>query len=68
MSLNTQLLAQGVFCEHGPSGWQQTATGKLAGQQLAVKDVFAVKGERNTAGNPSYYAQSEPIFMYGTNT
>ena len=33
--------------------------GKLSGMTFAVKDVFAVKGHRNSAGNPTWYETHE---------
>ncbi len=42
------------YCEHGPSGWILTQEGSLAGQRLAVKDLFAVEGYINVAGSPDW--------------
>lgn len=48
----------GVFCEHGLVNLQTTTTGKLANLRLAVKDLFAVKGLKNSAGNPDWLKSS----------
>ena len=49
-----------IFCEHGPKEWQVISTGSLAGLRLAVKDLFAVKGEKNSAGNPDWFKLAQP--------
>ncbi|MCU4677411.1 amidase family protein [Catenovulum sp. 2E275] len=49
----------GIFCEHGPKNWQVQASGPLAGKTLAVKDLFQLKGYKNTAGNPDWFASHE---------
>ncbi|NRA41621.1 MAG: amidase [Pseudomonadales bacterium] len=46
----------GIFCEHGPRLLQWSEQGLLADKRLAVKDLFALKGYRNAAGNPDWYA------------
>jgi amidase len=51
-----------IFCNHGPTHWKLSYGGSLAGARLAVKDLFAVKGERNTAGNPDWF-QTAPIAL-----
>lgn len=48
------------FCSHGPVMWQQERTGPLATYRLAVKDLFAVEGYKNSAGNPDWY-ESHPL-------
>ncbi|ALQ09973.1 amidase (plasmid) [Pseudoalteromonas sp. Bsw20308] len=50
----------GIFCDHGPTLWQTNHSGVLANNRLAVKDVFAVKGERNSAGNPHWFKTAKP--------
>ncbi|MDQ2046045.1 amidase family protein [Pseudoalteromonas sp. 20-92] len=50
----------GIFCDHGPTLWQTNQSGLLANNRLAVKDVFAVKGERNSAGNPHWFKTAKP--------
>ena len=50
----------GIFCNHGPTDWQQTKQGALANVRLAVKDVFAIAGEKNSAGNPDWFAAAQP--------
>ncbi|TYK66632.1 amidase [Colwellia echini] len=47
-----------IFCAHGPKNWQTTKQGALAGLRLGVKDLFAVAGEKNSAGNPDWFAQA----------
>lgn len=47
------------YCAHGPEQLQLVKTGSLAGQRMAVKDLFALAGEKNTAGNPDWYASHE---------
>ncbi|WP_166420394.1 amidase family protein [Pseudoalteromonas sp. Z1A8] len=49
-----------IFCYHGPTLWQTNHSGLLANNRLAVKDVFAVKGERNSAGNPHWFKTAKP--------
>ncbi|NMP80462.1 amidase [Pseudoalteromonas arctica] len=49
-----------IFCNHGPTLWQTNQSGLLANNRLAVKDVFAVKGERNSAGNPHWFKTDKP--------
>lgn len=49
-----------IFCNHGPTLWQTNQSGLLANNRLAVKDVFAVKGERNSAGNPHWFKTAKP--------
>ncbi|WP_444945060.1 amidase family protein [Microbulbifer sp. ZKSA006] len=44
-----------MFCEHGPRFLELTNSGPLKGKRLAVKDLFQLKGEKNTAGNPEWY-------------
>lgn len=44
-----------IFCEHGPRGLTLSETGPLVGKRLAVKDVFQLKGEKNTAGSPDWF-------------
>ncbi|MBQ4857803.1 amidase family protein [Pseudoalteromonas sp. MMG007] len=50
----------GIFCDHGPKAWQTHNQGTLNNKRLAVKDVFAVKGERNSAGNPTWFKAAKP--------
>ena len=60
MSTKTDNNFTGIFCDHGPNAWQTQTHGKLVNKRLAVKDVFAVKGERNSAGNPSWFKAAKP--------
>lgn len=39
---------------------QPTGTGRLAGMKFAAKDVFAIRGWTNTAGNPDWHRSHEP--------
>ena len=48
------------FCAHGPSQWSTSATGRLKGQRLAVKDLYAVIGHPNAAGNPDWFRSHGP--------
>jgi len=50
----------GIFCDHGPKAWQTHYQGTLINKRLAIKDVFAIKGERNSAGNPSWFKAAKP--------
>ncbi|WP_165735577.1 amidase family protein [Pseudoalteromonas sp. C8] len=50
----------GIFCDHGPKAWQTHYQGTLINKRLAIKDVFAIKGERNSAGNPSWFKTAKP--------
>ena len=36
------------------------ASGPLAGLSVAVKDMYAIAGERTGAGNPDWLANQEP--------
>lgn len=47
-----------IFCEHGPRDLSISKRGALVGQRLAVKDLFALKGEKNSAGNPDWFAHA----------
>ncbi len=49
----------GIFCQHGPKNWQPALSGSLAGKTLAVKDLFNLKGYKNTAGNPDWFNSHE---------
>lgn len=60
MSTNTNNNPTGIFCDHGQKAWQTQTHGALANNRLAVKDVFAVKGERNSAGNPHWFKTAKP--------
>ncbi|MDM7861335.1 amidase [Alteromonas sp. ASW11-36] len=51
---------QAVFCLHGPVNWQLMPHGSLANKRLAVKDLFAIKGFKNGAGNPDWLRQAKP--------
>lgn len=61
MSIKTSNNHIGIFCDHGPKNWQITQQGLLANKRLAVKDVFAVKNERNSAGNPHWFENAAPM-------
>ena len=50
----------GIFCDHGPKAWQTHYQGTLINKRLVVKDVFAIKGERNSAGNPHWFKTAKP--------
>ena len=50
----------GIFCDHGPKAWQTHYQGTLINKRLVVKDVFAIKGERNSAGNPHWLKTAKP--------
>ncbi|MDO6547067.1 amidase family protein [Pseudoalteromonas carrageenovora] len=60
MSTKTHNNFTGIFCDHGPKSWQTHTHGALINKRLAVKDVFAVKGERNSAGNPNWFKAAKP--------
>ncbi|EAR10071.1 amidase family protein [Reinekea blandensis] len=59
-SVTSHLRSTAGFCEHGPSNWQLHPKGALAGVRLAVKDLFAVAGYTNTAGNPDWLRTHGP--------
>ncbi|MDU0355064.1 amidase family protein [Paraglaciecola aquimarina] len=52
----------GIFCDHGPKNWSMYSEQQpplpcpLLTKRLAVKDLFAVKGFKNSAGNPDWLA------------
>ncbi|WP_440906248.1 amidase family protein [Catenovulum sp. SX2] len=49
----------GIFCQQGPKHWQYTNNGVLAGNTLAVKDLFKLEGYKNSAGNPVWYTSHQ---------
>ncbi|AWF80057.1 amidase [Microbulbifer sp. A4B17] len=51
---------KGVFCEHGPRYLTLSDSGPLTGVRLAVKDIFQLKGEKNTAGSPEWFNTHPP--------
>ena len=58
MNNNSHTNKNAIFCDHGPTQWQTSQQGNLLNQRLAVKDLFAVKGEKNSAGNPDWFAKA----------
>lgn len=48
------------FCDHGPMNWRTRADGVLHDHRLAVKDLYAVKGFKNSAGSPDWFNTHEP--------
>jgi amidase/aspartyl-tRNA(Asn)/glutamyl-tRNA(Gln) amidotransferase subunit A len=48
-----------IYCDHGPKNWQLSSQGNLVNLTLAVKDVFSIKGEKNSAGNPAWLAHAK---------
>ncbi|TCS38966.1 amidase family protein [Reinekea marinisedimentorum] len=48
------------FCTHGGIKWPAPLAGSLAGMRLAVKDLFALKGFTNSAGNPDWLRTHQP--------
>jgi Asp-tRNA(Asn)/Glu-tRNA(Gln) amidotransferase A subunit family amidase len=48
------------FCTHGTLDWPTPVSGSLSGIRLAVKDLFALKGYTNSAGNPDWLRTHEP--------
>lgn len=48
------------FCAHGPTAYKQSEQGQLAGLKVAVKDLFALQGHKNGAGNPDWYEMHAP--------
>ncbi|WP_158969315.1 amidase family protein [Paraglaciecola sp. L3A3] len=52
----------GIFCNHGPKNWSlvdindSQNNSPLIAKRLAVKDLFSVKGYKNSAGNPDWLA------------
>jgi len=58
MKNNAHINKDAIFCQHGPTQWQTNQKGILLNQRLAVKDLFAVKGEKNSAGNPDWFAKA----------
>ena len=53
--MNSNNNSDSIYCTHGPKNWQTSRVGELASQRLAVKDLFVIKGEKNSAGNPDWY-------------
>lgn len=60
MSPSHKLSAKQAFCQHGPRSLKWVDHGHLEGLRLAVKDLFHLKGEKNTAGNPDWFETTEP--------
>lgn len=58
MNTPLRINKEAIFCQHGPVKWQTCQQGSLLNQRLAVKDLFAVKGEKNSAGNPDWLAKA----------
>ncbi|MEJ2045870.1 MAG: amidase family protein [Reinekea sp.] len=58
--------ADAGFCNHGPESFKTTESGPLTGLSVGVKDLFAVEGYRNSAGNPDWYASHEPATQTAT--
>lgn len=58
MNNNLHINKAAIFCQHGPTEWQVSDEGSLIDERLAVKDLFAVKGEINSAGNPDWLANA----------
>lgn len=59
MNNNENKNTEAIFCQHGPKKWQMYCEGNLLNQRLAVKDLFAVEGEKNAAGNPDWLKQAK---------
>ena len=59
LATEQQKIAAG-FCSHGPAPFRKSETGPLAGMSMGVKDLFAIAGYKNSAGNPDWYASHEP--------
>ena len=59
MNNNSHTNKNAIFCGHGPTQWKTCQQGHLFNQRLAVKDLFAVKGEKNSAGNPEWFAKAK---------
>ncbi|WP_017443782.1 amidase family protein [Gayadomonas joobiniege] len=49
-----------IYCQHGPKHLQTCNSGILQQQNIAVKDVFSIKGYRHAAGNPTWLATHAP--------
>lgn len=60
MSTKKNNKQSGIFCDHGPKAWQTHSQGQLKNKRLVVKDVFAIKGELNSAGNPRWFKTAKP--------
>jgi len=58
MSNNSHINKDAIFCQHGPTSWQTRNEGYLVNKRLAVKDLFAIEGEKNSAGNPDWFAKA----------
>lgn len=56
---NPNINTDAIFCKHGAKHRQMSEKGFLLDQRLAVKDVFAIEGEKNSAGNPDWFAKAE---------
>lgn len=55
-----QSLDRSVWRNVGDPFWHAQADGPLRGLTVAVKDLFAIKGRRIGAGNPTYLAEAKP--------
>lgn len=55
-----QPLDRSVWRNVGDPFWHAQADGPLRGLTVAVKDLFAIKGRRIGAGNPTYLATARP--------
>lgn len=55
-----QAFDRSIWRSVGDPLWQGAWEGPLAGMTVAVKDLFALKGFRIGAGNPTFLAQARP--------
>lgn len=55
-----QPLDRSVWRNVGDPFWHAQADGPLRGLTVAVKDLFAIKGRRIGAGNPTYLEEARP--------
>jgi Asp-tRNA(Asn)/Glu-tRNA(Gln) amidotransferase A subunit family amidase len=53
-SVTKKMRTQAGFCDHGPPPFRESENGSLAGLTIGVKDLFAIAGSKNAAGNPDW--------------
>lgn len=58
-SINEKTKIDSGFCDHGPKLFRETFDGPLSLLTLGVKDLFAISGYQNSAGNPDWYRTHE---------
>lgn len=59
-SVTQSMRSAAGFCSGSEVEWPAAVSGPLTGMRLAVKDLFALKGHTNSAGNPDWLITHVP--------